>query len=75
MKCAAALLLLLLAPAVQADIFRPAYLEIREAVPAATGDPAYEVLWKVPAQGDLRLPGRVRLPAARPISPNRKACS
>ena len=63
MKCAAALLLLLLAPAVQADIFRPAYLEIREAVPAATGDPAYEVLWKVPAQGDLRLPGLVRLPA------------
>ena len=35
MKCAAALLLLLLVPVAQADIFRPAYLEIREAAACA----------------------------------------
>ena len=63
MKCAAAFLLLLLVPVAQADIFRPAYLEIRESAAAPTGSPAYEILWKVPAQGDLRMPGRVRLPA------------
>lgn len=41
-----------------ADIFRPAYLELRE-----LGDDRYEVLWKVPAQGsDQRLSLYVRLP-------------
>ncbi|HSV58012.1 MAG TPA: HupE/UreJ family protein [Variovorax sp.] len=32
------------------DVFRPAYLELREA-----GADAYNVTWKVPAQGDKRL--------------------
>lgn len=41
----AALLLGLLNIA-QADVFRPAYLELRE-----LGDDRYDVLWKVPAQG------------------------
>src|SRR5262249_48337727 len=41
----------------RADIFRPAYLEIRE-----TGADQYDVLWKVPAQGDLRLAAQVRFP-------------
>jgi hydrogenase/urease accessory protein HupE len=46
----AALLLACLAFAAQADVFRPAYLELREA-----GADRYDVLWKVPAQGDARL--------------------
>jgi hydrogenase/urease accessory protein HupE len=40
-----------------ADVFRPAYLELREA-----GADRYDVLWKVPAQGELRLALTVRLP-------------
>jgi hydrogenase/urease accessory protein HupE len=43
--------------AAQADIFRPAYLELRETEPGR-----YDVLWKVPALGDRRLAARVRLP-------------
>ncbi len=63
MRLLAALLLGLLSSTVQADIFRPAYLELREAGPDAAGIPVYDVLWKVPAQGDLRLAARVRMPA------------
>ena len=63
MKWLAALLVCALATAAQADIFRPAYLELREAGPAADGNPSYDILWKVPAQGDMRMAGRVRLPA------------
>src|SRR5687768_421877 len=49
---------LLCAPtAVRADVFRPAYLELREA-----GADQYDVLWKVPAQGELRLAMAVRFP-------------
>jgi hydrogenase/urease accessory protein HupE len=49
---------LLCAPAaVHADVFRPAYLELRE-----TGADQYDVLWKVPAQGELRLAMTVRFP-------------
>jgi hypothetical protein len=49
---------LLCAPAaVRADVFRPAYLELRE-----TGADQYDVLWKVPAQGELRLAMAVRFP-------------
>jgi hydrogenase/urease accessory protein HupE len=54
------------AAAVQADVFRPAYLELREA--AADGGavphdpPRYHVLWKVPAMGELRLAARVKFP-------------
>ena len=40
-----------------ADVFRPAYLELREA-----GDDRYDVLWKVPAQGELRLALSVKFP-------------
>ncbi len=43
-------------PAV-ADVFRPAYLELREA-----GNDRYDVFWKVPAQGELRLALTVRFP-------------
>jgi hydrogenase/urease accessory protein HupE len=44
--------------AAHADVFRPAYLELRQ-----TGAEDYEVLWKVPAQGEtLRLAIDVRFP-------------
>jgi hydrogenase/urease accessory protein HupE len=46
-----------LACAAQADIFRPAYLELRE-----LGNGRYGVLWKVPAQGDARLAVQVAFP-------------
>jgi len=53
-----ALLLLLLAGPALGDIFRPAYLELRE-----VGDDRYDVLWKVPATGDeRRLSAYVRFP-------------
>ena len=59
-----ALLLSLLSFAAFADVFRPAYLELRE-----IGGDQYDVLWKVPAQGDARLAVTVRLPPdARQIS-------
>jgi hydrogenase/urease accessory protein HupE len=51
-------LLLLIAGAAHADVFRPAYLEIRPA-----GAETYDLLWKVPAAGgDRRLALYVRLP-------------
>ena len=50
--------LLVAAASARADVFRPAYLELREA-----GDGRYDVLWKVPAPGEeLRLPAFVRFP-------------
>jgi hydrogenase/urease accessory protein HupE len=55
---ALALLLLCHATGARGDVFRPAYLELRE-----TGDGRYDVLWKVPARGeDLRLAAYVRFP-------------
>jgi hydrogenase/urease accessory protein HupE len=50
-------LLVTLAPAVFAHEVRPAYLELRQ-----TGPEAYDALWKVPGQGDLRLGLYVELP-------------
>jgi hydrogenase/urease accessory protein HupE len=51
MRAGASLSLLLLAcvGVAQADVFRPAYLEVRE-----RGGERYDVLWKMPVQGDLR---------------------
>ena len=52
------LLLLLACASVNADIFRPAYLEISE-----TGVDTYDVLWKVPSLGsNQRLATYVRFP-------------
>jgi hydrogenase/urease accessory protein HupE len=52
------LLLVMIFGSVNADIFRPAYLEIRE-----SGNDTYDVLWKVPALGDnQRLAIYVRFP-------------
>ena len=51
-------ILLLVASAVPADVFRPAYLEISE-----LGNDEYSVLWKVPALGsDQRLAAYVIVP-------------
>lgn len=51
-----------LAAGAHADIFRPAYLELREAGPDADGRARYDVTWKVPALGESRLAVRVRFP-------------
>jgi hydrogenase/urease accessory protein HupE len=52
------LVLCSLAGLAQADVFRPAYLEVRE-----LGSERYDVLWKVPAQdGDTRLALNVVMP-------------
>jgi hydrogenase/urease accessory protein HupE len=57
-RAAIAGILLLASLAANADVFRPAYLEIRE-----LGNDEYAVLWKVPALGsDQRLSAYVRLP-------------
>jgi hydrogenase/urease accessory protein HupE len=54
---AVALLVTLLGRAAEAHELRPAYLEIRQ-----TGEETFDVLWKVPARGELRLGLYVRLP-------------
>ncbi len=53
-----AVLSLVLAYGAHADVFRPAYLELREA-----GNDRYDVMWKVPAQGEMRLAVDVQFPA------------
>jgi hypothetical protein len=50
-------LLAAIAGPAQGDVFRPAYLEVRE-----LGQGRYAVMWKVPAQGDRRLGVQVRFP-------------
>ncbi|MGA7415348.1 MAG: hypothetical protein WBW33_33050, partial [Bryobacteraceae bacterium] len=59
MKYGALILLLFaaLAPRVFAHEVRPAYLELRQ-----SGPETYNVLWKVPGQGNLRLGLYVELP-------------
>jgi hydrogenase/urease accessory protein HupE len=58
LRLASAFLLFVIAGAANADIFRPAYLELRE-----LGDDRYDVLWKVPALGpEQRLAAYVRFP-------------
>ncbi len=66
-RIAAAAILCAVAAGAQADIFRPAYLELRE-----TGVDTYDVMWKVPAQGELRLAVNVEFPAdTRQLTPPR----
>jgi hydrogenase/urease accessory protein HupE len=58
-RLASAILFFTLVGAANADIFKPAYLELRE-----LGNDRYDVLWKVPALGtDRRLSVYVRFPA------------
>jgi hydrogenase/urease accessory protein HupE len=56
-RCLLALLGCIVAFTVRADVFRPAYLELRDA-----GNDRYDVTWKVPAQGEMRLAVRVQFP-------------
>jgi hydrogenase/urease accessory protein HupE len=58
LRVVALLCILLGTGAARADVFRPAYLELRQ-----RDAETYDVLWKVPAQGDaLRLGIQVRFP-------------
>ncbi len=58
-----ALLLCCISGGARADVFRPAYLELREAGADAAGQALYDVTWKVPALGEARLAVRVSFPA------------
>jgi hydrogenase/urease accessory protein HupE len=60
--CAFALVACCLSSMTHADIFRPAYLELREAGQDDTGANRYDVMWKRPALGDSRLAIQIHFP-------------
>jgi hydrogenase/urease accessory protein HupE len=60
--CSIFALLLCLSCGAHADVFRPAYLELREAGRGIDGADAYDVMWKVPVLGDARLAVQIRFP-------------
>jgi hypothetical protein len=62
LRCAFALLACCFASLTHADVFRPAYLELREAGQDASGAVLYDVMWKRPAVGDSRLAIQIRFP-------------
>ena len=55
-------LLLCISTSVHADVFRPAYLELREVSQTGGVADRYDVMWKVPVMGDSRLAVRIRFP-------------
>jgi hydrogenase/urease accessory protein HupE len=55
-------LLLCLSWGAHADVFRPAYLELREADQGTEHADRYDVMWKVPVIGDARLAVQIRFP-------------
>jgi hydrogenase/urease accessory protein HupE len=55
-------LLLCISIGAHADIFRPAYLELRETPQTSGVADRYDVMWKVPMMGDSRLAVRIRFP-------------
>ena len=55
-------LLLCISSGAHADIFRPAYLELRETAQSGGVADHYDVMWKVPMMGDSRLAVRIRFP-------------
>lgn len=57
-----ALLACCFAGVTHADVFRPAYLELREAGQDASGADRYDVMWKRPVLGDSRLAIQIRFP-------------
>jgi hydrogenase/urease accessory protein HupE len=57
-----ALLACCFASITHADVFRPAYLELREAGQDASGTVLYDVMWKRPTLGDSRLAIQIRFP-------------
>jgi hydrogenase/urease accessory protein HupE len=62
LRCAFAVLMCCFASVTHADVFRPAYLEVREAGLDASGAVRFEVMWKRPALGDSRLAIQIRFP-------------
>ena len=62
MRRAIVALLLCLSWGAHADVFRPAYLELRETGQGAEPADRYDVMWKVPVMGDSRLAVRIRFP-------------
>ena len=62
LRCAFALLACCFASVTHADVFRPAYLELRETGQDERGADRYDVMWKRPAQGDSRLAIQIRFP-------------
>jgi len=62
LRCAFTLLACCFASITHADVFRPAYLELREAGKDASGAVLYDVMWKRPALGDSRLAIQIRFP-------------
>jgi hydrogenase/urease accessory protein HupE len=57
-----ALLVCCFASVTHADVFRPAYLELREARQGESGAERYDVMWKRPVLGDSRLAIQIRFP-------------
>jgi hypothetical protein len=55
-------LLFCLPSASRADIFRPAYLELRETAQTHGMADRYDVMWKVPTMGDSKLAVHIRFP-------------
>ena len=62
LHCAFALLACCFASVTHADVFRPAYLELREAGRDGSGADLYDVLWKRPTLGEARLAIQIRFP-------------
>jgi hydrogenase/urease accessory protein HupE len=62
LRCAFAVLACCFASVTHADVFRPAYLELREAGHDESGADLYDVMWKRPALGDSRLAIQIRFP-------------
>lgn len=70
MRCAILALLLCASSQAHADIFRPAYLELRETSQTGGVVDRYDVMWKVPVTGDSRLAVRIRFPdGTRELTP------
>jgi hydrogenase/urease accessory protein HupE len=60
--CAFLLVMCCFASVTHADVFRPAYLELREAGQDASGAARYDVMWKRPVLGESRLAIQIRFP-------------
>ena len=62
MQRAILVLLMFVSSGAFADVFRPAYLELRENGQTGGVPDRYAVMWKVPVMGDSRLAVRIRFP-------------
>src|SRR5688572_23957956 len=62
LRAAFTLLTCCFASVTHADVFRPAYLELREAGQDGSGADRYDVTWRRPVLGDSRLAIQIRFP-------------